>query len=458
TKPVITGSLASVDVTGCSADLTTLYPAKTTIEGLASLGLTISDNCTANEDLTVSSSESNTGSCPIVVTRTYTVTDKCGNSETIDQTINVKVDPTIIITGGTKAKKVNCLADAVAPHTLEPSVMPTVTDACGTTIATYTSVVDDKAEFEGCEGTVTYTYTYTNCAGATNTWAFTYTVDVPDLTIPADGEGNLVCEKDTVRPTPEDLTDMCGNVFKAKQNGHQVSTVDATGNGTVTYNYTYTDCVGKTYPWKFVYNVKADAFIAPANTDSDLHCVAELKAPTLPNTKVCGEDIEWGEPTIDDKATETGCGDVTYTYSYVVNDTPYTWKHTYHVSPLDFESIMPANGEETIACFRDVVEPTAKLPVVTDACGRTLSPIGAPTKTEDKLCGGDVVYTYTYKDCAGNTHDWTYTYHVSEPAAPALTGSWPTSNTEIEGCYSEIPTFLTNEEAAAKYTAVCGKT
>ena len=79
-------------VEGCSDDLTTLYPAAADITELLALdGInSITDNCTATADLTVTVSETSTGSCPIVVTRTYTVTDGCSLSSTINQTINVK--------------------------------------------------------------------------------------------------------------------------------------------------------------------------------------------------------------------------------------------------------------------------------------------------------------------------------------------------------------------------------
>ena len=50
-----------------------------------------------------------------------------------------------------------------------------------------------------------------------------------------------------------------------------------------------------------------------------------------------------------------------------------------------------------------------------DACGRILAPIDS-TKTGNPTCNGDVVYTYIYKDCAGNQNEWTYTYHIQKTA------------------------------------------
>ena len=39
---------------------------------------------------------------------------------------------------------------------------------------------------------------------------------------------------------------------------------------------------------------------------------------------------------------------------------------------------------------------------------------GTPT------CEGDVTYTYKFKDCEGNTHDWVYTYAISRTGAPTI--------------------------------------
>ncbi|MBK7732883.1 MAG: hypothetical protein IPI37_09030 [Bacteroidales bacterium] len=62
--------------------------AVTTVSALESLGVLISDNCTPDSLLIVTSSDSHSGSCPVIVTRTYRVTDACGNYSEVTQTIN----------------------------------------------------------------------------------------------------------------------------------------------------------------------------------------------------------------------------------------------------------------------------------------------------------------------------------------------------------------------------------
>lgn len=55
---------------------------KLTVAQLEALpgNLMITDACTADAALTVSSSDEVIGTCPIVITRTYNVTDACGNT------------------------------------------------------------------------------------------------------------------------------------------------------------------------------------------------------------------------------------------------------------------------------------------------------------------------------------------------------------------------------------------
>ncbi|HHU98379.1 MAG TPA: T9SS type B sorting domain-containing protein, partial [Bacteroidales bacterium] len=63
--------------------------AVTTVSALESLGVLISDNCTPDSLLIVTSSDSHSGSCPVIVTRTYRVTDACNNYSEVTQTIYV---------------------------------------------------------------------------------------------------------------------------------------------------------------------------------------------------------------------------------------------------------------------------------------------------------------------------------------------------------------------------------
>ena len=101
--PVVTGSLTATTVEGCSVGAA---PAAVgTVAALEALagGITITDACTADASLTVSHSDAASGTCPIVITRTYTVTDACGNSVNIIHTINVDDTQAPVVTGSLTA-------------------------------------------------------------------------------------------------------------------------------------------------------------------------------------------------------------------------------------------------------------------------------------------------------------------------------------------------------------------
>ena len=71
----------------------------TTLAYLRATGLTITDAC-GDAGLTVTSSDgSASGTCPIPLTRTYTVTDACGNATTATQTITIDDTQAPAITG-----------------------------------------------------------------------------------------------------------------------------------------------------------------------------------------------------------------------------------------------------------------------------------------------------------------------------------------------------------------------
>ena len=72
---------------------------------------------------------------------------------------------------------------------------------------------------------------------------------------------------------------------------------------------------------------------------------------------------------------------------------------------------LPVNGASTVNCPANATLPTA--PAVKDACGNTITPtVVAPSPI---ACNGTMVYTFTYTDCAGHSHDWTYTYTIDAP-------------------------------------------
>src|SRR5690606_12514760 len=90
--------------------------AVTTVAALEALGLVISDACTVDGNLMVTSNDVPSGTCPIVVTRTYVVSDACLNSTTAIQLINVDDTTAPSISGSIATTTVEgCMAANATP-------------------------------------------------------------------------------------------------------------------------------------------------------------------------------------------------------------------------------------------------------------------------------------------------------------------------------------------------------
>ena len=111
-SPTVSGALLNDVIEGC--DVSDAPSAATTIAELEALGdpgnpLLVNDDVTIDADLFLTFSDQINGTCPIIVTRTYTVTDECGNSVDIIQTITIQdaTAPTF-----TAPSAINCEDDA----------------------------------------------------------------------------------------------------------------------------------------------------------------------------------------------------------------------------------------------------------------------------------------------------------------------------------------------------------
>ncbi len=215
--------------------------------------------------------------CPETITRTWTVTDNDGNTDTCDQVITVDdtTDPVI-----------NCPAD-YAVQCIEdvPACDPddaVATDNCGMPNVTCSNGPLVGGE---CGGTVTVTYTATDDCGNTATCTQVITVDDttnPMITCPADYA--VQCIEDVPACDPDDAvaTDNCGEVYLTCSNGPLVG---GECGGTVTVTYTATDDCGNTATCTQVITVDdtTDPMITCPDDVTDLSCIGDIP---------CSDDVE----------------------------------------------------------------------------------------------------------------------------------------------------------------------
>src|SRR5687767_15815652 len=135
----------------------------------------------------------------------------------------------------------------------------------------------------------------------------------------------------------------------------------------------------------------------PAPTTSTVACPADAAAPTPPPVNDnCGRPLTISAPVA--SALPACSRHITYTlFPYTTLFRSYTWTHTTTVLPPTV--VMPAPTTSTVACPADAAAPTP--PPVNDNCGRPLT-ISAPVASALPACSGDITYTFTYTDCAGD--------------------------------------------------------
>ncbi|MEY3249738.1 MAG: hypothetical protein RL742_1781, partial [Bacteroidota bacterium] len=184
TAPTITGALTTTPAEGCT--LADAPDAATTVAELEALpgGAVVSDVCAADNALTVSHSDSNTGTCPIVLTRTYTVTDPAGNAATVTQTIQIDDTTPPAVAGDLDPTNLTMcnVADTTAPVTtvaaleaLDADNDLNISDACtadgSLSVGCTSTVTGSKPTF-----TLTRTYSITDICG--NTTFLTHSIQI----------------------------------------------------------------------------------------------------------------------------------------------------------------------------------------------------------------------------------------------------------------------------------------
>jgi gliding motility-associated-like protein len=283
-----------------------------------------------------------------------------------------------------------------------------------------------------------WVFTYTDCSGNTVDWTYTYTIDIPAFTVPADGGSTVNCLADAqVQPAAPAVNDQCGNALTPVI----TTPVDIPCEGTMDWVFTYTDCAGNTADWTYTYTIDIPAFALPfADAGSTVNCLVDAQVQPTPPAAVtdqCGNTLTPVVTTPADIPCE-GAMDWIFTYTDCAGNT-VDWTYTYTIDIPVFT--LPADGSENVVCIGDVYVPTP--PVMNDGCGNPITPV--MSENTDPVCVGDKIYTFTYTDCSGNTADWTYTFSINDNVPP--TGTAPADINIVLGdpIPAADPTLITDE-------------
>jgi len=246
-----------------------------------------------------------------------------------------------------------------------------------------------------------------------------------DFTMPADESAAVDCVDEIIEePTPPIITDNCGNVIPPPGPVVVTSPDPIECSGTVTYTWTYQDCVGNSHDWVFTYVVNDTTApnIEVAASDAIVECDGlgnlDALAAWLENnggatasdncsTIVWSNDFdqlsdgcgETGSVTVNFTATDE-CGNVaTTTATFTIEDT------TVPVLLTEYESQL------TVECEQDI--PAAPVLEFEDSCSTNVEVTFEETSTYvDELTDYEITREWTVADDCGNEDVFVQTIFV----------------------------------------------
>ncbi|MDC9722710.1 MAG: gliding motility-associated C-terminal domain-containing protein [Urechidicola sp.] len=384
-------------IEGCHPNEITGLPLATTETTitLAELEAALGGGGTASDDLddyviTYIDSCANFDACIVLVTRTFTITDGCGNTATDTQTITVQ--------------------DTTAP-TFNESLPVDTTVECDNVPTADTLTADDNCS----TATVTYNETRTDgsCANDyTLTRVWTATDDCGLETV----HTQIVTVQDTTAPTfneslPVDTTVECDNVPTADT----LTADDNCGTADVTYSETRTDgSCANDYILTRVWTATDDCGLETVHTQ--VVTVQDTTVPTFNESLPTDVTVECD--TVPTAATLTGsdnCGTADVTYNETRTDgscaNDYTLTRVWTATDdCGLETV-----HTQIVTVQDTTAPTFNESLPTDVSVECDSVPTADTLTADDNCStATVTYSETRTDgtCANDytlTRVWTAT-------------------------------------------------
>jgi len=405
------------------------------------LGGSFSDD----SDVTITYIDSTSGSCPTIVTRTYTVTDDCGNSASDDQVITIEdtTSPTFV-EGLPADTTVEC--DAI-PDT----VVLTVDDNCDNDIIiSATEVISGQDDDCANEYTITRTWTATDCAD--NSFSHTQIITVIDSDAPTFVESSLpddvIVECDQDIPALEDVileaTDNCADVSDITISATEVVSGqddDCANEYTITRTWTATDCADNSFSHTQIITVidsDAPTFVEsslpddvivecdqdiPALEDVILEATdncADVSDITISATEVIsGQDDDCvNEYTITRTWTATDCADNSFSHTQIItvqDTTPPTLSSEGSDGSAECTGINPSLNEEYIIWINDFAGITA-----TDNCSSATLSIIEGEWISDGCTNTMSIMVIVTDDCRIQAEGIEKTFVISDTTAPEL--------------------------------------
>jgi hypothetical protein len=385
--------------------------------------VTASDNC-GQVKIEHLSDVSNHQSCPEIITRTYRVTDKCGNVTDRTQTITINDDvpPSV---GLVYPATVQCKGDVPAPNI----ALVSASDNCSTPVVRFLSDVSDG---KTCPEIITRTYRVTDACG-------NVTDRIQQITI-----------KDTINPSisgPADVTLSCSGQIPAA-NKSLITASDNCGTPVVSIvgdvsdgkscpqvilrTYRATDGCGNSSDW--VQKITVDDRGAPTAqplADINVSCVSEVPAP---NPNIVNASDNCGQVLVShlgDQAIGNGCGGKIVRTYRVADQCGNAITLTQRIIINDKTAPVITGGPQPVTLECDGAIPPVDISSIhaTDNCG-TVRVVWLGDMSDGSTCPKVIDRRYNVIDPCGNATTFHQTITVHDTTPPTLSNC--ASNRSLE--------------------------
>jgi hypothetical protein len=398
---------------------------------------TVTDNCSLGLSATsTTAAEINTSGCTYSTTRTWTVTDNCGNIGTNSQTVTYTKDNTLpVLVGVPTNTTAQCNALPVAA---------TVTATDGCSVATISAPVD-VVTLGSCPGSYSITRTWTatdlcgNSASASQIITVTDTTPPVLLGIPA----NAIVQCSAIPALPGigaiTATDNCGT---ATVTGPVIVNTPGSciGSSTITRTWIATDQCGNSITATQTIIVTDTTAPVLANIPSNVSVLCSA-IPLPPASGVVTATDNCSTPTVSasvDVITPGSCSG-----SFIITRTWTATDQCGNAAPASqiitvFDNIAPVLSgipfNTTVQCNAIPAAPTV---TATDNCD--VNP--AITLNETIIPGScpstyTIVRTWTARDACDNSRSRSQTINVIDTTAPVITCP---ANIILSGCNPAVP-------------------
>ncbi|MFV8337055.1 gliding motility-associated C-terminal domain-containing protein [Flavobacterium sp. RSP29] len=404
-----------------------------------------------------------------IVSRTWTVTDACGNKATSTQTIKI-IDasaPTWI----TAADALNTSIECNNPEALAvaQSLEPIAKDNCDTDVSNITKVSGVFVASSECANPGTYTNTWTVNDDCGNTSAvFTQVITIQDTTAPTwstlatalnttveCSDAAALATAQATFPAAADLCDTdVSNVTKV--GGAFVASSECANAGTYTNTWTVNDDCGNTSA-VFTQVITIQDTTAPTwstlatalNTTvecSDTEALATAQATFPAAADLCDTDVSNITKVSGAFVASSECDNAgTYTNTWTVNDdcgntsAVFTQVITIQDTTAPTWSTLATALNTTVECSDTEALTTAQgtFPIAADLCDTDVSNItkvsGAFVASSECASAGTYTNTWTVNDDCGNTSAvFTQVITIQDTTAPTWSTPATALNTTVE--------------------------